>query len=95
MSLTNTEQIARLIGYDTTTVDAALDRLECGKLIDRSRLSRGSRMYRIVDPTDAEQRRHLHQLISLSETRAGRLLLLNALKDMRREVKPEEHKKQI
>jgi DNA-binding MarR family transcriptional regulator len=35
-SLTSTDQIARLIGYESAVVGAALDRLERDKLIERS-----------------------------------------------------------
>jgi DNA-binding MarR family transcriptional regulator len=75
-SLTNCDQIARLIGYESTIVRAALDRLESKNLIERSRPSQGVRFYRILASTDAG----LQQIVSLSETRAGRLLLAKRLK---------------
>jgi DNA-binding MarR family transcriptional regulator len=79
-SLTNSDQIARLIGYESTIVRAALDRLESKNLIERSRPSQGVRFYRILASTDAGRQRCLQQIVSLSETRAGRLLLARRLK---------------
>src|ERR1700688_4899225 len=70
-SLTSADQIARLIGYESTVVDGALDRLEGEKLIERSRPSQEVRFYRILASMDAGRRRCLQQLISLSESRAG------------------------
>ena len=79
-SLASSDQIARLIGYESTVVRAALDRLENENLIERSRPSKGVRFYRILASTDAERQRRLQQIVSLSETRAGRLLLATRLK---------------
>src|ERR1700732_732515 len=79
-SLTNSDQIARLIGYESTVVRAALDRLESENLIERSRPSNGVRFYRLLASTDAGRQRCLRQVVSLSETRAGRLLLAKRLK---------------
>ncbi len=85
-SLTSADQIARLIGYEKTVVGGALDRLERQKLIERSRPSHGVhevRFYRISASADAEHRRCIQQLFSLSESRAGRLLLEKRLKPVR------------
>jgi DNA-binding MarR family transcriptional regulator len=79
-SLASSDQIARLIGYESTVVRAALDRLESENLIERSRLSKGVRFYRILASTDAGRQRRLKQIVSLSETRVGRLLLAKRLK---------------
>src|ERR1700724_3709566 len=51
-SLASSDQIARLIGYESTVVRAALDRLESENLIERSRLSQGVRFYRILASKD-------------------------------------------
>src|ERR1022692_4953115 len=48
LSLTSSDQIARLIGYESTVVGGALDRLECEKLIQCSRSSQGVHFYRIL-----------------------------------------------
>src|ERR1700687_5491372 len=79
-SLASSDQIAHLIGYESTVVRAALDRLEGENLIERSRPSKGVRFYRILASTDAGRQRRLQQIVSLSETRAGRLLLAKWLK---------------
>lgn len=79
-SLASTDQIAGLIGYESTVVRAALDRLEGENLIERSRPSNGVRFFRILASTDAGRQRCLQQIVSLSETRAGRLLLARRLK---------------
>jgi DNA-binding MarR family transcriptional regulator len=78
-SLTSADQIARLVGYESKTVGAALDRLERKKLIERSRPSRGVRLYRVLSSQDVEHRRCLRQLVTLSESRAGRLELTKRL----------------
>ena len=82
-TLTSAGQIARLIGYESTVVGGALDRLERQKLIECSRPSHGVhevRIYRISASADAEPRRCIQQLFGLSESRAGRLLLEKRLK---------------
>jgi DNA-binding MarR family transcriptional regulator len=78
-SLASSDQIARLIGYESTVVKAALDRLESENLIERSRSSKGVCFYRILGSADAGRQRRLQQMISLSETRVGRLLLTKRL----------------
>jgi DNA-binding MarR family transcriptional regulator len=80
ISLTSAQHMAHLIGYDSTIVNDALDRLVREGLIKRSRTSQGVCFYRILESADAERRRCLQQLISLSESRAGRLLLTKRLK---------------
>jgi DNA-binding MarR family transcriptional regulator len=79
-SLASADQIARLIGYESSVVSYGLDRLEREKLIERSRPSQGVCFYRILASMDAGHRRCLRQLISLSESRAGRLQLAERLK---------------
>ena len=84
-SLTSAEQIARLVGYESKVVGRALDRLERQKLIERSRLSRGVRLYRALNSKDVEHRRCLRELLTLSESRAGRLELAKRLSPVRSE----------
>jgi DNA-binding MarR family transcriptional regulator len=79
-SLTNADHIARLIGYESKVVSDVLDRLVREKLIERSRPSQGVYFYRILASTDAGYRRYLQQIISLSESRTGRLQLAERLK---------------
>jgi DNA-binding transcriptional ArsR family regulator len=79
-SLTSADQIARLVGYESDVVGEALDRLENQKLIERSRTSRGVRLYRVLTPKDVEHRGWLCKLVTLSENRAGRLELTKCLR---------------
>ena len=79
-SLASSDQIAHLVGYESTVVKAALDRLESENLIERSRPTEGVRFYRIFASSDARRQRRLQQIVSLSETRVGRLLLAKRLK---------------
>jgi DNA-binding MarR family transcriptional regulator len=92
-SLASGDQIARLIGYESTVVRAALERLESENLIECSRPSNGVRFYRILASTDAGRQRCLQQIVSLSETRAGRLLLTKQLKPDGSESGREEQSK--
>ena len=78
-SLSSADQIARLIGYESTVVSDALDRLERERLIERSQRPEGVRFYRILASTDAARQRCLQQLVSLTKIRAGRLLLAKHL----------------
>jgi DNA-binding MarR family transcriptional regulator len=80
VSLMGTQQIARLIGYESAVVFSALDRLRREKMVKRSRAVRGVRLYRILASTDAGRGRCLKELVSLSEGRVGRLLLTTQLK---------------
>lgn len=89
-SLASPDQIARLIGYESTVVGDALERLEREKLIERSRPSQGAHLCRIPAWTDAERWRCLQELLSLSETRAGRLLLARLLTPVRPRAGQEE-----
>jgi DNA-binding MarR family transcriptional regulator len=79
-SLTSVDEIARLIGYESAIVGGALDRLEREKLIERSEPSHGAHFYTILASPNAGRQRCLQQLLSLSQTRAGRVLLVKRLK---------------
>ena len=85
-SLTSADHIARLVGYESKVVGGALDRLERQKLIERSRPSRGVRLYRVLASKDVEHRSCLRELLTLSESRAGRLELAKRLSPVRSEV---------
>ena len=89
-SLASADQIARLIGYESTAVGGALERLEREKLIERSRPSQGAHLCRIPASTDAERWRCLQQLFSVSEIRAGRLLLARLPQPIRTSLGQEE-----
>jgi hypothetical protein len=75
VSLTSVEQIARLLGYEDSVVESALDRLERETLIGRSRPSRGVCFYRLMAIPEPERKRSLEYLIDVLETRGGRVLL--------------------
>jgi hypothetical protein len=83
-SLTNADQIARMLGYPSTVVADALDHLESLKLIRRSRASQGVRLYQFVS-SEADSPSHscFQQLIALAEDPAGRLLLIKKLRQHR------------
>lgn len=91
-SLTTAEQIARLLGYESAVVGAALDRLESQKLIERSRPSRGVRLYRVTNSKDVEHQRCLQELVTLGESRAGRLELARQLSVLFRRASCEERR---
>ena len=79
-SLTSADRIASLVGYESTVVSAALERLEGERVVGRSQTLQGVSFYRILTSTDAARQGSLLQLISLSRTRAGRVLLARQLK---------------
>jgi DNA-binding MarR family transcriptional regulator len=83
-SLTNVKQIASLIGYDQAAVSFALDQLEREKLIEPSESSQGLRFFRILPQRDAARQQCFQQLVSLCQTRDGRLQLPKHLKPIGR-----------
>ena len=83
-SLLRTDQIASLIGYETTAVSAALDLLEREAIIERSQPSQGVSFCRILPSTDIARQTCILQLIRLSKTRPGRVLLAKHLKPVSR-----------
>ncbi len=95
VSLMSVEQIARLIGYESAVVRGAIDRLQREKLVEQSRASQGVSFYRILAPTDARRGHCLQQLIGLSESRAGRLLLTSQLKSVRLDPGLEEQRTEV
>jgi len=83
-SLTNADQIARMLGYPSTVVADALDHMESSKLIRRSRASQGVRLYQFGS-FEADPKSHgcFQQLITLAENPAGRLVLIKKLRQHR------------
>ena len=79
-SLTTVKQISSLIGHDQAAVSIALGLLEREKLIEPSIASQGLRFYRILPQDDSGRQQCFRQLVSLSETRAGRLQLTKHLR---------------
>jgi hypothetical protein len=84
VSLIRTDQIASLIGYENTAVSTALDLLERETIIERSQPSQGVSFCQILPSMDAARQTCLLQLVSLSKTRAGRILLAKQLKPVGR-----------
>ncbi|HUG92715.1 MAG TPA: helix-turn-helix domain-containing protein [Planctomycetaceae bacterium] len=82
-SLVSDEHIARLLGYATGKVVAALDHLESLDLVERSRVSQAVRLYQFTMP-DGEppgsRGNGLHRLLSLADSRSGRMLLARKLR---------------
>jgi MarR family len=82
-SLTNADQIGRMLGYPSTVVADALDHMEALKLMRRSRASQGVRLYRFGSEADLPSHNCFQQLITLTETPAGRLVLIKRLRQLR------------
>jgi DNA-binding transcriptional ArsR family regulator len=80
-SLASAEKIAALLGYSKPEVGSALDSLTAKGLVERSRNSRGVRLYRFIGagPNDSLQLA-LEELMRIAEDRQGRLLLSKHLR---------------
>jgi DNA-binding MarR family transcriptional regulator len=78
-SLCSPAEIARFVGCDGAEVGAALRKLEGLGILERSRISRGIRLYRFSMPAEAGLRSCLIELMGLTQDCAGRLLLLKHL----------------
>ena len=83
-SLVSAEQISLLIGHGTGPVGEALDRLELGGLIERSRPSRGVRLYQFSAAGDSRMQSCFLELLRLTKDRAGRLMMMKILQAPRR-----------
>jgi hypothetical protein len=79
-SLASAEHIARLLGYETGIVVDALDNLESLSLVDRSRVDQGVRLYQFAAPGDPGRGDTLGRLMTIADSRAGRLLLTRKLR---------------
>jgi DNA-binding MarR family transcriptional regulator len=79
-SLVGAEFIARLLGYGTAPVVAALDFLESLDLVERSRVFQGVRLYQLTLPNGSPRRAAFERLVALADSRAGRLCLSKKLK---------------
>ena len=73
--LASNEHIAGLLSYATAEVVAALDRLECSGLVERSRVSQGVRLYQLTAPADHTRSDALERLKTLADSQTVRLLL--------------------
>lgn len=81
-SLASDEKIALLLGYTKVVVGSALDSLTSKGLVQRSRNSRGVRLYRFFFGAvpDDPLRRALQELLKIADDREGRLLLIKHLR---------------
>jgi hypothetical protein len=83
ISLLGAEYLACLLGYASGPVVAALDALEALRLVERSRVSQGVRLYRITVPADPERGDAAEGLFALANSRAGRVFLSRKLRERR------------
>jgi hypothetical protein len=74
-SLVSAEHIARLLGYATGEVVAALDHLESLGFVERSHVSQGARLYQFTTPANTPPGDACHRLMRVADSRAVRLLL--------------------
>ena len=73
ISLFGAEDLARLLGDASGQVVAALDVLEALRLVERSRVSQGVRLYRLTVPADPQRADASERLLALANSRAGRM----------------------
>ena len=74
-SLVGADVIARLLGYASGPVVAALDMLESLDLVERSRVSQIVRLYQFTVPSDPPRGDAWARLLALASHRAGRVRL--------------------
>jgi DNA-binding transcriptional ArsR family regulator len=80
ISLLGAESLACLLGYPSGSVVAALDALEALRLVERSRVSQGVRLYRITAPAGTERGGAAEGLFALANSRAARVVLSKKLR---------------
>ena len=74
-SLVGADVIARLLGYTSGPVVAALEVLESLELVERSRVSQIVRLYQFTVPSDPRRGDAWARLLALASHRAGRVRL--------------------
>jgi DNA-binding MarR family transcriptional regulator len=80
-SLGSVERVSSLLGYGVSAVGEALDSLTSSGLLERSHNSRGVRLYRVAGSISGDTRqRALRELRKVTKERAGRLLLIDRLR---------------
>jgi hypothetical protein len=80
ISLFGAEYLACLLGYASGPVVAALDVLEALRLVERSRVSQGVRLYRLTVPADPQRGDASERLFALADSRVGRMALSKTLR---------------
>ena len=78
--LVGAENIPFFLGYALTEAVAALDSLDSLGLVERSRVSQGARLYEVTALADPARRDALKRLMTLADSRTGRLLLARRLR---------------
>jgi hypothetical protein len=82
-SLTSAAQIANLVGYGKGLVGEALDSLVQLGIVRRSRSSQGIRLYDFSLQEGYVHKESLNKLLTISDSRSGRLLIIRNLQDRR------------
>ena len=72
--------LARLLGYTSNTIVAALDVLEFRELVARSRVFQGARLYQFRVPPDPSCAEAFARLQALAADRAGRVRVARQLR---------------
>lgn len=85
-SLSSAEKIAALLGYSKPAVGSALESLTAKGLVERSRNSRGVRLYRFTGAGLA-----MEDLMKIAASRQGRLLFAKHLRQTERGEDLREH----
>jgi DNA-binding MarR family transcriptional regulator len=80
ISLFGEEHLASRLGYASGPVVVALDVLESLRLVERSRVSQGVRLYRFTVPADRQRGDASERLFALANSRAGRVVLSKKLR---------------
>lgn len=80
VSLLRPDKIARLIGYEDKLIEDAMNRLESRGLIARSRPFEKAHLYQVSVSIHAENSKCFQQMMSLADTREGRLLVAREFK---------------
>ena len=80
-TLLDAENLARLMRYKAAPIVVALESLETLGLVERSRLSQGARLYQLTR-LEGPRGGALAELLTLSETRTGRLKVAERLNNI-------------
>ena len=80
ISLFGEEDLASLLGYASGPTVAALNVLESLRLVERSRVSQGMRLYRFTAPAEPERRDASERLFALANSRPSRVVLSKKLR---------------
>jgi DNA-binding MarR family transcriptional regulator len=78
-ALLSPDDLDSLMGYEEGAVARALEHLESAGLVERSRESYGVRLYHL-NRLSGSHRRAFEGLVASSDSRAGRLALINILR---------------